>query len=114
MKTKFFKNSEITFADHPKFENVKIAALITAKDTDTASVCILDIAPDTEIPVHTHDPQIDSIFVVEGNGKAFVNGRWRTIKKGDYIFVPAHEEHGINNNGSGSLILFVHHSPPLL
>ena len=114
MNTRFFNNRELVFSDHPRFANVKIATLITGKETDTVSVCMLDIAPDTEIPIHTHDPQIDSIFVVDGRGKAFVNGNWRDIEAGDYIFVPVSDEHGIRNNGTGSLKLFVHHSPPLL
>ena len=114
MNTEFFRNREIRFSDHPRFANVKIAALVTGKKTDTVSVCLLDIAPHTEIPVHTHDPQVDSIFVVAGQGKAFVNGNWRDIEAGDYIFVPVLEEHGIRNSGAASLRLFVHHSPPLL
>jgi quercetin dioxygenase-like cupin family protein len=114
MNTRFFRNKEIRFADHPKFANVRIATFITGKDTGTVSVCLLDIAPDTEIPIHTHDPQVDSIFVVDGQGEAFVNGIWQKIEPGDYIFVPVPEEHGIKNNGTTSLKLLVHHSPPLL
>lgn len=114
MNTKFFSNKEIIFADHPKFANVGIAVFITGKETDTVSVCLLDIAPDTEIPIHTHDPQVDSIFVVDGQGEAFVNGNWRKIEAGDYIFVPVLDEHGIKNTGTTSLKLLVHHSPPLL
>lgn len=114
MSSMFYKNTDIQFNDHLKFANVKIATFVTGKDTDTASVCLLDIAPDTNIPVHTHDPQVDSIYVVSGNGQAFVNGEWKDIAAGDYIFVPASEEHGIKNNGGESLKLLVHHSPPLL
>lgn len=114
MASKFYKDTDIAFTDHPRFENVKIAVLVTGKDTDTVSTCLLDIAPDTEIPVHTHDPQVDSIFIVSGSGQAFVNGTWQDITPGDYIFVPAIEEHGIRNTGASTLRLFVHHSPPLL
>jgi mannose-6-phosphate isomerase-like protein (cupin superfamily) len=32
----------------------------------------------------------------------------------DHIFVPAVDEHGIRNTGTGSLKIFVHHGPPLL
>lgn len=113
MDSRFFKSTDIQFNDHPKFANVKIAILVTGKDTAATSVCLLDIAPATNIPVHTHDPQIDSIYVVSGNGQAFVNGEWKDIAAGDYIFVPAMVEHGIKNTGSESLKLFIHHSPPL-
>ena len=114
MNTIFFSNKEIRFADHPKFANVRIATLISGKETDTVSVCLLDIEPETEISIHTNDPQVDSIFVVDGQGEAFVNESWQKIEAGDYIFVPVSDEHGIKNNGTISLKLLVHHSPPLL
>lgn len=114
MDSKFFPGDNIDFVDHPKFKGVKIAALITRKDTGAVSVCRLDIAPNTEIPIHTHDPQIDSIFVVEGEGEGYMNGVWSRISAGDYIFVPALIEHGIRNTGTKILKLFVHHSPPFI
>jgi quercetin dioxygenase-like cupin family protein len=86
MKTKFFSNRKMLFAKHPRFDNVMMATFVTWEETDSASVCLLDIAPETEIPVHTHDPQVDSIFVVAGQGEAFVNGKWENIEAGDYIF----------------------------
>lgn len=114
MPSRFFRQQEMLFAKHPRYGNVRIATFVTGADTKAASVCLLDIATGTDIPVHTHDPQVDSIFVVEGNGEAFVNGRWEKIAAGDYLFVPATDEHGIKNTGTGPLKLFVHHSPPLL
>ncbi|MBW2466804.1 MAG: cupin domain-containing protein [Deltaproteobacteria bacterium] len=65
-------------------------------------------------PLHTHDPQIDSIFIVSGQGEGYVNGDWRKIRAGDYLFVPPGVDHGIRNSGTGSLVLMVHHSPSLL
>jgi len=114
MRSKFFRRAEMIFAKHPKYDNVRIATFVTGVDSKAASVCLLDIAPGTEIPAHTHDPQVDSIFVVEGEGEAFINGRWEGISAGDYIFVPSGDEHGVRNTGKSPLLLFVHHSPPLL
>ena len=114
MSTKFFPDKEVSYADHPKFAGVRIAVLVSGKDTDKVSVCLLKIEAATEIPSHTHDTQVDSIFVASGRGEAYVNGNWRPISEGDYIFVPAGEEHGIRNTGDRILTLFVHHGPPLL
>ncbi len=113
MSSLLFQKSAQKFEDHPKFSGVKIALLVTSKESNQASVCLLDISPETTIPVHTHDPQVDSIYVVSGQGKAYVNGEWKEITAGDYIFVPAYSEHGIQT-GDQSLQLFVHHSPPLM
>lgn len=113
MKSMVYPSSSIEFDDHPKFAGVKISALVSSKESDVASVCFLDIEKNTTVPVHTHDPQVDSIYIVSGAGEIYANGQWNPIVAGDYIFVPAGDEHGIKSGDEG-LRLFVHHSPPLL
>jgi quercetin dioxygenase-like cupin family protein len=114
MTSKLFSDRDKDYADHPKFSGVKMAVFVTGNDTDTVSVCQLIIAPGIAIPVHAHDPQVDSIFIVSGNGEAYVNGEWREVVPGDYLFFPSGVEHATRNTGSEKLILLVHHSPPLL
>ncbi|NNG47503.1 MAG: cupin domain-containing protein [Deltaproteobacteria bacterium] len=114
MASRLFCSKEMTFTLHPKFPDVRMAIMITGKDTDANSVCLLDIAPGKSIPIHTHDPQVDSILVISGKGEAYVNGGWELIEAGDYIFVPKGEDHGIRNTGHDYLKIFVHHSPPIL
>ena len=114
MKTKLFRRKDMAFTLHPKFANVQWAVFITGKDTNTASVCLLDIPPNNGLPIHMHDPQVDSIFVVSGKGEAYVNGTWEPVEAGDYIFVPQTATHGMKNTGNESLKIFVHHSPPLI
>lgn len=114
MPTRLFRKKEMVFSPHPKFKGVGLATFITKNDTGTASVCLLDIPPGSGLPVHVHDPQVDSIYVVCGKGEAYVNGAWEPVGEGDYIFVPETTEHGMKNTGDGPLKIFVHHSPPLL
>ena len=114
MESRLFRGKEMTFAPHPRLANVRMAICITGKDTETVSVCMIDIAPKEGAPIHRHDSQVDSILVISGTGETYVNGRWETIEAGDYIFVPGGEEHGIRNTGHESLRIFVHHSPPML
>ena len=109
----FKREAEINFEDHPKFKGVKIALLVSSQDTDRVSISMLKISPGVEIPIHTHDPQIDSIYVLEGEGEAYVNGSWQKIAPGDYLFIPPQEEHGVRNSGEKALKLFIVHSPPL-
>ncbi|WP_456430933.1 cupin domain-containing protein [Thermosulfuriphilus sp.] len=109
----FYTSQEIHFEDHPKFAGVKIAILINHKKSPAVSVSLLEISPGVEIPIHTHDTQADSIYVLDGKGLAYVNGTWQEIGQGDYIFVPPKEEHAVRNEGEGVLRLFIVHSPPL-
>jgi quercetin dioxygenase-like cupin family protein len=114
MRSIFWPQERVVFSDHPRFANVSLAVLVSSRDTGTVSVSMLAIAPAAGIPVHTHDPQVDSIYVVAGSGEIFVNGGWQQVTGGDYVFAPAGEEHGVRNTGATSLQLLVHHSPPLL
>lgn len=114
MTAKKFSAQDKLYTEHPKFSGVKMAVFVTGKDTDTVSVCQLIIEPGITIPVHTHETQVDSIFIVTGKGEAYVNGKWRVVGPGDYLFFPAGVEHATRNTSGEALVLFVHHSPPLL
>ncbi|WP_045210910.1 cupin domain-containing protein [Desulfonatronovibrio magnus] len=101
------------YKDHPKFAGVKIAILIKSTDSEAVSVSELQVDPGVKAPIHTHDLQIDSIYVVSGTARAYINQEWIEVSAGDYIYVPATAEHGLHNTGDEILRLFVHHSPPL-
>ena len=114
MKTQFFPRREMIFTTHPQYDDVKTAMIITGKESEEACVCFIEIAAGSEIPVHTHREQANSVFVVQGRGETYVNGAWQPIEPGDYIYIPAEGEHGTRNTGNEPLRLFVHHSRPLI
>lgn len=84
------------------FDNVKKNdnwkhAFLTAKD---AQIVFMNISPKTnpnnEIGIETH--KFDQIiFVVEGNGKAILNGKTTMVRPGDLIFIPRGVEHNVTN-----------------
>jgi hypothetical protein len=55
METKFYPQREMIFTKHPTFDNVKAAMFITSKEADIACVCLVEIAPGSETPIHTHE-----------------------------------------------------------
>ena len=114
METKFFPQRKMIFTKHPAFDNVKAAMFITSQESNMACVCLIEIAPGSETPIHTHEEQADSIFVVQGKGETYVNGSWQPIEPGDYLYIPAQGKHGTRNTGTEPLRLFMHHSPPLV
>lgn len=113
MQSKLFPASDRQFKDHPKFDGVRISIQVAGKDSDKVGVSFLEIAPGVDVPVHVHQGEIDSIYVLSGQAEALINGDWQAIGTGDYLFVPAGEEHGVKNTGKAPLFLFVHHSPPI-
>lgn len=112
METKFFPQREMIFTKHPLFDNVRTAIFITSPESGEADVFLIEIAPGSETPIHTHEVNADSIFVVQGHGETYINGGWEPIEPGDYIYVPPQGQHGTRNTGTGPLRLFVHRTPP--
>ncbi len=98
---------------HPKFQGGKLAVLVKEKDSSQLSTSILEVGPKVEIPIHSHETQWDSIYVVSGKGEVFLDGKWHPIEAGDYILIPPGEPHGVKNTQDEPLKLFVVHSPPL-
>ena len=109
----FVQNNAVVFKPHPKFNGVSIAKLAGKDQGASLGVSILLLEPGIEIPVHTHDESVDSIYCLEGQGEIFVSGLWQPLGPGDYCLVPAKEEHGVRNGKDGKLKLFIVHSPPL-
>lgn len=84
------------FSKVKKNDNWKLAFL-TGKN---AQIVFMSVSPSTnpnnEIGMETH--KFDQIiFVVEGNGKAVLNGKESLIKSGDLIFIPQGIEHNVIN-----------------
>lgn len=111
MKTRFYPRRGMIFTQHPKYANVKVAMFIANSENQMADVCLMEIAPFTEVPIHTHEGRADSVFVVGGRGESYVNGSWQPIEAGDYLFIPVNGEHGTRNTGAEPLRLFMHQSP---
>lgn len=59
---------------------------------------MIEIAPGGHTPRHSH-PYEHENFVVEGQGRVWVNGGWRAVRAGDVIFVPGGMEHVYENTG---------------
>lgn len=86
--------------DKVKQNNNWKLAFLTAKD---AQIVFMNISPSTnpnnEIGMETH--KFDQIiFVVEGNGKAILDGKTTMIKSGDMIFIPQGVEHNVTNSNA--------------
>jgi len=114
METKFFPQRELIFTRHPVYDNVKSAMLITGEENETACVCMIEVAPGSEIPLHTHEEHADSIFVVHGRGETYVNSSWQPVEPGDYLYVPAGGKHGTRNTGTEPMRLFVHRNTSIV
>ncbi len=104
--------NDVKMENHPKFDGVKIGFIVTKKQHPELSITILEIAPNIQIPLHTHEKEIDSIFILEGEGEIFMNNEWISAKAGDIIVVGNKELHGLKAMRN-TLRCYVIHAPAL-
>jgi mannose-6-phosphate isomerase-like protein (cupin superfamily) len=99
-------------------ENIKKAAkrneafrrvLSTGKKSQLVLMAIPE-GEDIGAEVHTGTDQI--LFIVDGEGKAVVNGKTFKVGENDVVFVPAGARHNLINSGDEELKLFTVYSPP--
>jgi quercetin dioxygenase-like cupin family protein len=61
---------------------------------------MIELQPGGHSPQHTHPFEHEN-FVVEGEGRVFIAGKWHDLKPGDVVFVPADVLHQYENTGTG-------------
>jgi quercetin dioxygenase-like cupin family protein len=60
---------------------------------------LIEIAPGGHTPRHQHAFEHEN-FVVEGQGRVWINGDWQPLKAGDVVFVPGGMDHTYENTGA--------------
>jgi len=98
---------------HPKFEGVKIGYILTKEKHKELSITVLEVSPGVEIPLHSHEKEVDTIFILEGSAEVFLNETWIKAKEGDVIIVSPKEVHGVKAVGEKTLKCYIVHAPAL-
>ena len=99
-------------------ENIKKAAkrneaFRRVLSTGKKSQLVLMAIPEGEdIGAEVHPATDQIFFIVDGKGKAVVNGKTFKIGENDVVFVPAGARHNLVNEGDEPLKLFTVYSPP--
>jgi len=107
----FIKNmATLEFKPHPKIPGVKIGYILSKEESPTLSLIFLELSPGVEVPIHTHDVQVDSIFVLEGRGEVYLRGEWEEVNPGDVVVIMPGEEHALRSK-EGVLRCYIAHGP---
>lgn len=99
-------------------ENIKKAAKRNEAfrrviSTGKKSQLVLMAIPEGEdIGAEVHPATDQIFFIVDGEGKAVVNGKTFEVGENDVVFVPAGARHNLVNQGDEELKLFTVYSPP--
>jgi len=60
--------------------------------TESRQLIFFEMQPDAIVPEHSHD-YAQWGMVIKGGMKLSINGKTRTIRKGDEYLIPAHAKH---------------------
>ena len=83
--------------DGAKDCHVKLA--VTPRDgAPNFAMRVFDVAPGGHTPLH-HHPYEHEIYVMEGQGTVWRDGKEVSIKPGDVLYIPADEQHQFKNAG---------------
>jgi uncharacterized cupin superfamily protein len=55
-------------------------------------------------PLHAHRDIEEAIYIVEGEGEAWIDGELTAFKKGDTVFFPANSKHQVRNTSGAVLV----------
>jgi len=90
--------SEKVEMDGAKDCQVKLA--VTARDgAPNFAMRIFEVSSGGHTPLH-HHPYEHEIFVMEGQGTVWRDGKEVSIKAGDVLYIPANEQHQFKNAGN--------------
>lgn len=62
------------------------------------------IAPGQMQSLHAHNQLCESVTIMQGKGRVYINGKWRTLNPQDHVFLPIMAIHRIENIGTTDFV----------
>lgn len=117
----FFITEKMTFSFYTTYMFHKNIKQLAKENTNYRKVIytgtksqlvLMNIPVGGDIGMETHPATDQILVIIEGSGKAVLNGQESPIEKHDIIFVPAGVEHNFINTGIKDLKLYTVYAPP--
>lgn len=91
---------------HPTDEKIRVMPLFPFDDQLNFEIFVIELLPSCE---HLSPPHqsgvIEHVVVVEGKMEILINGKWRSLKKGEGLRFDANQPHGYRNSSSKIAII---------
>lgn len=65
----------------------------------------ITILPNSSIGMHVHEEDEEMVYVISGEGLAYINDEYKVIKTGEHHYAKCGNKHSIINNSEGNLVL---------
>lgn len=80
------------------YDNVHVIPFESTKDASSFIIFVKD-----EVPPHRHLEHTEHVYVIEGEGIMYFNGKFKNIKPGDVISIPPKTVHAVQTTSSTPL-----------
>jgi quercetin dioxygenase-like cupin family protein len=99
MKITNIKDIAVENVEMDGVKNCQYQVAVSMRDgAPNFAMRIFEVAPGGHTP-HHHHPYEHEIYVMEGTGTVWRDGREVPIKPGDVLYIPADEKHQFKNGG---------------
>ncbi len=75
-------------------------------ETEDKMIAQITIPTNCSIGVHTHEEDEEIIYVIQGSGICYVDGKENPLQAGMVNYCMKHENHSIKNTNPEDLVLF--------
>lgn len=65
----------------------------------------ITILPNSSIGMHVHENDEEMVYVISGNGRAYINGEYIQVKSGESHFAKQGNQHSIINDSNENLVI---------
>jgi len=93
MEQQYIWNIAEVVKNNPILEHQKLTRTFLV-DGNYATALVVQAQPQKEPFLHIHKEHDEFIYVLEGEGWSYVNGKKFEVKPGDFVYGPAGVEHG--------------------
>ncbi len=90
---------------NPPSPTDKVQMILFAQD-DTTTAYVVRLVEGAQVPGHLHKTHDEIVYVLQGSGQMYVNGKWSDVKAGAVHFNPMNKAHSTKNTGKNELVLF--------
>jgi len=90
--------------------------VVKPNDMGTKNVCAGTVVypGNTRIPPHAHEKEEGVLYVLEGEGNIYFNGKPEQIRKGTFMVIPKGVEHFIETTTDSGLKFIYVFTPPVI
>jgi quercetin dioxygenase-like cupin family protein len=106
-------STTLPWEEHPRINHVYMKSLLTPDENPLANISLVNIPVGQSVTRHLHATEVESIYVLSGQGELVLGSDRVPVKAGSVAAIPIGLEHELHNTGDESIELLAFFTPPI-